>query len=348
MRPIEKLEKSSPKFVQKSNNQVDENVRLGTGSPAKIKRTRAILAALATLAIASIVPATAKTPNIADKQAVDAAAIQSTIVEFVQAMDKNDLQAAASHVQNPGKAFHLLMLQSDCDLHKIPDMWSNTTVVSVQSTPHGDDATAKVTFKRSAAKKNGTSIVHLHRRAAKWLIVSPKIGQNIDLNDPLSWMALSEANPMVAVGARQAGRTEACRSELKQLTLAVLQYLLDSDAFPTDLSHFDTDLEPYMPRRIPFTCVEDATIRYHLNSRLAGKSNTDVRAVPNVVLLYEGANDQMAFPHDFKGFVAFTSGEVKLIGPADAARLVWDPSGIAPNQSRLPGRQPHRQLAGNQ
>lgn len=127
---------------------------------------------------------------------------------------------------------------------------------------------------------------------------------------------------------REKARLVSCESNVKQISLGLMQYMQDNnDKFPPSAGAYKDAVFPYIKSEQVFHCPTDTSGSedYSLNTNLQGKSLEKLSNPAMVVAVYEGRSQTLNFRHDNQAVVGFADGHVKAITREQAQDLQWKP-----------------------
>ncbi len=132
--------------------------------------------------------------------------------------------------------------------------------------------------------------------------------------------------------ARGNARLASCESNVKQLSLGLVQYEQDNDEkFPPSAAAYKDVLAPYIKTDSVFHCPADegGGVDYALNTNLQGIGLEKLAHPEAVVAVYEGKDQTLDFRHEHDGakvtVVGFVDGHVQAVREAEAQDLQWKP-----------------------
>ena len=122
--------------------------------------------------------------------------------------------------------------------------------------------------------------------------------------------------------AREKARQSSCLSNIRQLTLATLQFAQEhNDTLPSAFN-WAKSVEPYAKNSMIFQCVSVEAkpgTHYAMNPSLSGRKLDGIAKPNQAVLIYEVQNGQPALRHNDGMNVGYVDGHVKWVkgGPPD-------------------------------
>ena len=128
--------------------------------------------------------------------------------------------------------------------------------------------------------------------------------------------------------AHSSAQAATCESNVKQISLGLIEYTQDSDeVFPPSAAAYKDVLAPYVKDEAVYHCPADEGegVTYSLNANLQGVSLEKLAHPEAVVAVYEGKDQKLDFRHDGKAVVGFADGRVKTVTEDEAAGLQWKP-----------------------
>ena len=131
--------------------------------------------------------------------------------------------------------------------------------------------------------------------------------------------------------------TKSCQQNLKQLGLAMMQYLQDYDEKLPPARQWCDDLEPYLKNAKTFHCpaVGSPAFGYAMNSQLSRKHIASVQSLAETVLLYDsrqqpknafGTGSDVSFRHDGLANYLFADGHVQAWPPSQPQNFRLEPA----------------------
>ncbi len=127
-------------------------------------------------------------------------------------------------------------------------------------------------------------------------------------------------------------RLASCESNVKQISLGLVQYEQDNnDKFPPSAAAYKDAVFPYIKIEQVFHCPADegGGVDYALNTKLQGVSLEKISHPDLVVAIYEGKNQTLDFRHEHDGakvaVVGFADGHAQVVTEAQAQDLQWKP-----------------------
>lgn len=245
---------------------------------------------------------------------------ESTITDFVAAFNSHDWKAAAKLVKN-GTANSEIIKMLNENAATIPRL----TLSPMTSKVTG--AVAKVSLKLTmtgdGAPPPKQEVVKVEKVGSSWLIVPGTSGGGL-----LNNLSLVFASQNYFATAKEAAKNTVCLSNLKQLAVAVMLLLSDTDdVFKLNASNWKAKIIPYVKNEAIFSCPHTAkgAQAYSFNGALAGKNASSLKDPASVVLLYEGKSGKLTFHPDGKAAIAFADGHAKRVTASDAKKLKWKP-----------------------
>lgn len=256
--------------------------------------------------------------------AQDLSSPEATIRSFLAALTRGDARAASACVSGASPSAGLLTnLQ-----RQMKQEPATITLRDLRVQRRGNTATATMTVNLAIAAARGRSArseshpdrVSLRREGSAWKIVPVQSRGGFTAGIATLFTARrSERAPI--------GNT-ACLSNLKQLAIGAMMFVQDHDmTFALEPVAYKKSLAPYVRNERVFRCPEDRSGKdsYAFNPSLAGVSFRKIPQPSQTVLLYEGANRQLAFRHEGRAAVAFADGSARLIDRDQAKTLRWRP-----------------------
>lgn len=134
--------------------------------------------------------------------------------------------------------------------------------------------------------------------------------------------------PEVFEKAREKARAISCLSNVKQVSLGAMMFVLDYDEkFALKAAAYKKSIMPYIKNEGVFHCPSDKSgaISYSFNANLQGGSLGKVPRPAETVMIYEGKNQTLTFRHDGKAAIGFVDGHAKLVSKEGAKSLRWKP-----------------------
>ena len=262
--------------------------------------------------------------------APDLSSPEKTIRSFVAALNRGDIETASACVAGakrnpPLEAGFGQQLK-----------WGAVTfmVTNLRVQTAGNAATATMVANVRRAGSNGGASrpdrVSLRRAGSAWKIVpaDPRASRQ-ERSGVVLGIATFLANPEASTaGGRAMGLEAYCLSSIKQLAIGAMMFVQDHDqTFALPAATYKTSLMPYIRNEAVFHCRGDKSggVSYAFNPDLAGVPFRKIPRPAETVLLYEGANRQLAFRHDGKAAVAFADGHARLITREQVRTLRWKP-----------------------
>lgn len=290
---------------------------------------------IATLVLALVVAAPQAAPTKPDLSTPEAA-----VRSFVSSFFSGEVRRAGMCVM--GVAQDPRLAAAEQQMKVVPVKPADRPVVAdVKATVNGESATAHVTYATPLPRGTAEAEdVTLRRFNGEWKIVPldaaalKKAGAEMDANRnmklrPIAVIAGSLANlPVVLAAANDAARRTVCLSNLKQVEVAALMFVQDSDEkLAIRADSFKKALMPYSKNEGIFHCPSDHSgqVSYAFNARLQGVKQAAIRRPAETVMFYEGHGGRLDFRHDGKACVGFADGHVKMLDAAAAKSLRWAP-----------------------
>ena len=121
-------------------------------------------------------------------------------------------------------------------------------------------------------------------------------------------------------------RATYCLSNTRQIAAGILMYAQDyGGILPPNSSPYTALISPYVHAHTFITCPFDpnGSISYTFNSNVANTPLSAYISPEKTVLIYEGMAEKLNFRHEGRAAVGFINGSCKLIGPEQAASLIW-------------------------
>jgi len=139
----------------------------------------------------------------------------------------------------------------------------------------------------------------------------------------LRWAALQGAGGTVLLGvgrsaAKPHARSAACRSNLKQIAVAMILYSVDYNGLAPDASTWQTDLQPYIRSTLLCNCPSGG--RYEMNPALSRANLLQIANPSQTPLVYDAGFPNGKPPHPEGWNVAFADGHAKAISEAGASQ----------------------------
>lgn len=132
----------------------------------------------------------------------------------------------------------------------------------------------------------------------------------------------------IAGRAHSSAQSATCESNVKQISLGLIQYTQDYDeVLPPSAAAYKDVLAPYVKDEAVYHCPADEgeEVTYSLNANLQGVPLANLAHPEAVVAVYEGKDQKLDFRHDGKAVVGFADGRVKTVTKDEAAGLQWKP-----------------------
>lgn len=166
----------------------------------------------------------------------------------------------------------------------------------------------------------------------RWCIVPDKVTTDLKGSKSLHSVVRALVVPTLPLSEARALKSQ---SNLKQLSLGIMQFLQDYDeVFAFYPEYIQDALTPYTvgtssPDREEkirdlFT-IPGLRDQYAFNEKLSDININRLKDPAQTVLLYEGADETPVFRYDGKAAIAFADGHVALVTKEDAAKLIWKP-----------------------
>lgn len=139
--------------------------------------------------------------------------------------------------------------------------------------------------------------------------------------------------------AREKAEDLRCHSNLKDLSLCLVQYAEDHNDHLPPAGEWATDIEPYINKTYGSQAFHCPGVRspysYAFNKALGGMSLDKIEAPSNRVMLFEcdaktinatgSAADLVRFRHVGMSYIAFADGHVQGVNSGTAPSLNWMP-----------------------
>nr|WP_309694234.1 DUF1559 domain-containing protein [Armatimonas sp.] len=133
--------------------------------------------------------------------------------------------------------------------------------------------------------------------------------------------------------AQRVGRNTACRENMKQLGVAMMQYVQDYDETFPPADRWEAALKPYL--KTPLTCPAVKTKgSYGMNKALGGRKLDDVDAPTKTVVVFEtntpgpsfagGVADVAKERHGGRSNVVFADGSTPTYPNLNRKEFIWD------------------------
>jgi len=118
--------------------------------------------------------------------------------------------------------------------------------------------------------------------------------------------------------AKPHARSAACRSNLKQIAVAMILYSVDYNGLAPDASTWQTDLQPYIRSTLLCNCPSGG--RYEMNPALSRANLLQIANPSQTPLVYDAGFPNGKPPHPEGWNVAFADGHAKAISEAGASQ----------------------------
>ena len=178
------------------------------------------------------------------------------------------------------------------------------------------------------------SHLRLSRQAEDWKIVSDDSYLYSEF-EVLSFMAgvlkSSEESQKIYETAKGNAQLNSCRSNLKQISLALQMFVQDHNhIFALTSSSLKKELKAYVMDNAIYYCPvvsgdNKKELSYSFNNNLANIAEASLKDPTKTIMLYEGTNGKLNFRHNGKANVAFADGHVKAVDAEEAKSLLWTP-----------------------
>jgi len=294
-------------------------------------RKRVFCLIICALCFANIAIANANTPQI------DLSSPETTVRSFVASLNQYNFKQAALCVESADPDKMAQLSDWEKDLRKVH---MTLFVSNLQSATDDTNATVTSTITIKVGKSQETndvtkSYLRLHKHSEKWQIIpdDPQKIKSIGSQDYLGYTAAFLAHPEAFDNVREAARGNSCRSNLKQLALAMQIFVQDHNGVYAITDNTLTEsLKPYIRNNSIYICPSNKTphlqtngdkTSYSFNTNIEGVSQSSIKNPSQVVLFYEGKDGKLNFRHNGEACVAFVDGTTKLINEKDAADLRW-------------------------
>jgi len=147
-----------------------------------------------------------------------------------------------------------------------------------------------------------------------------------DLEERLYAMHIAMAPVFEA--AKEKAEQASCVSNMKQLSLALMQYSSDHDfVFPPEGADWENVIEPYVRSRAIYECPSaPGRSGYQLNAALRGRSDDEMTRPAELVAFFETDDGEtVAYRHNDGANYAFGDGHVKWVaeGTEKAGAFTW-------------------------
>ncbi len=255
---------------------------------------------------------------------------EAAVRSLIEALNALDLKRAAGFLTTAGPAPALATLEVDLKSQRAGRVTLN--VEQVRAEEYGERATValKVIVEvtpPTAPRQSLEDRVELVRGPQGWKVRPP--GAPVSLGSPTGMLApifASLTDPDAVLASRQAARRELCRLNMRNLLVGVRFFVDDhEDRFAFSRKNYQSRLLPYV-RKDPahFVCPETRT-PYTLNPKIEAASQQKMFRPGATVVFYEGADGKLDFRHLGAACVGFADGSIRLVTPAEASVLRWNP-----------------------
>ena len=260
--------------------------------------------------------------------AQDRSTPESTVRAFLSAFSSGDVKQAATCVKGVRMDYAAQNTLAQ-QIHKDPASFelsdAKTTITGTSAT-----ITGQIVLKSAKSEKTETyaTQINLILEGGAWKILPDAARAKQDKPDVTNALAYMLTDTKVFTEARDAARSTACLSNMKQICLAALIFIQDADErFSLKAASYKKSLMPYTKNEAIFKCPSDVGggSSYSFNSNLAGIRQAKIKAPAETVMIYEGKNGQLDFRHDGRAAVSFADGHAKLLNAAAAKKLRWKP-----------------------
>jgi beta-lactamase regulating signal transducer with metallopeptidase domain len=311
-------------------------------------QTSLVTAAVAPPVAAAAVGTSAAVP--ATSQTVDLSSPEATLRSFIAALNRYDLNAAASCVE-AGKLKPMFAGFSA----SLREFQVSFALEGLQTSRRGDQAVVSATRfvsrqfaagappeRQHMTQEAKDQKVQVRRRAGKWRLLPP---QRLAPAEPEMSLPRLVSLFGMTQEVESTMRTEAwekvCLSNMRQLALGVIQLSFIADkglrfqpSFKESLAahirsggHSGSTNGKFDPEPL-FHCPADQSgkVSYSFNVNLEGMKQQDIDKLENprrTVLLYEGENGQLDFRHNGHAHVSFTDGSTQIVDREQAQSLHW-------------------------
>jgi len=235
---------------------------------------------------------------------------------------ETEMSEAAKAIGNDWKKQDITLVLSD--LRSSVDKSDATVIVNVTILTKG----------KKKVLSAHESHLKLSRQAEDWKIVSDDSNLYSEF-DVLSFMATvlksSEESQKIYETAKGNAQLNSCRSNLKQISLALQMFVQDHNhVFALTSSSLKKELKAYVMADAVYYCPvvsgdDKKEPSYSFNNNLANITEASIKDPSKTIMLYEGTNGELNFRHNDKANVAFADGHVKSIGRKEAESLLWKP-----------------------
>lgn len=260
---------------------------------------------------------------------------EKTIQTFVKALNKADLMGAAACVVGAKPKTEGLSEMWKVTSETFSASYStNKPVITLQT----NSATAQLQVKLLAGKESISRAERLQLRHSRegWKIL-PEASPNYMkpggfLQEKANLLAHPEELLKVFFRAKGTAIRFSCTNNLRDVAKATLKFATDHQGrFAFSARSFATAIRPGLKSMELLHCREVKTGNsYSFNSHLEGRSLRQISTPSNIVMIYEGSAERLAFRHkDFRNqkvaIVAFADGSVKEVNSQQAVTLRWKP-----------------------
>jgi beta-lactamase regulating signal transducer with metallopeptidase domain len=244
---------------------------------------------------------------------------EATVQGMVDALNKHDWNGLFSRIEGARIDEAVATLKKvDTGKAEMPQITPKLSSVKIT----GDSATVQVNI-RIAGGPNPPlpeqEEVTLHRVDGDWKISGVGEGKR----GLFSQLVMVARDPkMMAVARASAGRTVVL-SNMKQIALAVIMYSGDhNDKFALTQATLKSAVKPYLRNDKLFVDPDGKPLDVRFNSNLTGKSELEIAAPAETVLLSLGPKGSLQFTDD-KTIIAYADGHVKFVTKNGVAQLKW-------------------------
>ena len=272
------------------------------------------------------------------KTALDQSTSEKTIHSFVDAINKPDVNAAASCVIGGKPTKDLKEMWQE--IAKVFGM--KCSIGELKLKIQNDIATAEVETKMEIS---GTFIscreqLRLRRMGDTWKIApdpttdSYQLGRDAMLQDRVESLVYPEQAVRIFLAAKATAQRLVCFAHVEELATAALKFAhAHQGRFMLQADKMKVSLAPHVQSEEAFICQapKSASFSYSFNRNLERINKDTIKNPSKTVLIYEGHGQRLSYRHRDRAtkqpvaVVAFMDGSVRYITRKQANSLLWKP-----------------------
>ncbi|MBI5708255.1 MAG: hypothetical protein HZC36_14830 [Armatimonadetes bacterium] len=253
---------------------------------------------------------------------------ERSLNEFAAAFVAGDFAKAVTYVVG-GKLDPQMSMMANAIKQQGPTLKLSKMAVK----RNGDKATVNVTVtmgSRQGGSHTEVEDVPMKLVGGKWLIVPASGADPGAGRKPIQGMAqmLSQGMRPLFQEAKSRAMSTTALSNVKQLAVATIMYSSDyDDKYPPTVGGWHKAIFPYCKNERLFKAPGDKGQgdSFALNAYVAGKSYSRMAMPSDVVMVYQGKGQKLAFDQTGRAAVAFCDGHARLVDREAAKKLRWKP-----------------------